>query len=224
MTTAAARPSSAGGALRWPDTRGARDERICTVDGVSHDPSSRGADHRGGGWPVPCCGWTLTAGAAVAPGSRGHRRVYRARCPDHSAGHSRLSAGLTAGRWFRRRRDLRLIAAFAGPGGWIDCQKILMAGRGSGHPGVPPRLAGRLDLATHPRAAFAVRVRNPLRLMGYAARCRSALAVVSRGVAGLTELSAGGGGRSSPMPTKRVKAAGPAPPDGGQPRGPRCRA
>lgn len=34
------------GALRWPDTRGARDERICTVDGVSHDPASRGADHR----------------------------------------------------------------------------------------------------------------------------------------------------------------------------------
>ena len=109
---------------------------------------------------------------------------------------------------FGDARDPRLIAAFAGPGGWIDCQKILMAGRGSGHPGVPPRLAGRPDLTTHPRAALAVRVRDPLRLMGYAARCRSALAVVSRGVAGLTELSAGGGGRSYPPADEKGESGG----------------
>jgi hypothetical protein len=59
-----------------------------------------------------------------------------------------------------------------------------------------------------PRAAFAVRVRDPLRLMGYAARCRLALAVVSRGVAGLTELSAGGGGRSYPHADEKGESGG----------------
>ena len=68
-------------------------------------------------------------------------------------------------------------------------------------------LAGQTS-ATHPRAAFAVRVRDPLRLMGYAARCRSALAVVSRGVAGLTELSAGGGGRSYPPADEKGESGG----------------
>ena len=47
---------------------------------------------------------------------------------------------------FGDARDPRLIAAFAGPGGWIDCQKILMAGRGSGHPGVPPRLENGVEI------------------------------------------------------------------------------
>ena len=90
---------------------------------------------------------------------------------------------------FGGAHDPRLIAALAGPGGWIDSLDILMAGRGSGHPGLPPRLAGRSDLSTHSRAAFAARVRDPLRLMGYADQRRSALAVISRGIAGLTELS-----------------------------------
>jgi hypothetical protein len=90
---------------------------------------------------------------------------------------------------FGGAHDPRLIAALAGPGGWIDSLDILMAGRGGGHPGLPPRLADRPDLSTHPRAAFAARVRDPLRLMGYADQRRSALAVISRGIAGLTELS-----------------------------------
>ena len=90
---------------------------------------------------------------------------------------------------FGGAHDPRLITALGGPGGWIDSLDILMAGRGRGHPGVPPRLASRPDLAAHPRAAFAARIRDQSRLLGYEDRRRSALAVISRGVAGLTELS-----------------------------------
>ena len=85
--------------------------------------------------------------------------------------------------------DPRLITALAGPDGWIDSLDMLMAGRGTGRAGEPPRLVGRPDLATHPRAAFAVRLRDQVRPMGYADRSRSALALISCGIAGLTELS-----------------------------------
>ena len=84
--------------------------------------------------------------------------------------------------------DPRLITALAGPGGWIDSLDIVMAGRGSGHAGQPARLVDRPDLATHPRAAFAARIRDEARPMGYPGRDRAALAVLSRGIAGLTEL------------------------------------
>jgi hypothetical protein len=83
----------------------------------------------------------------------------------------------------------RLIAALAGPGGWIDCLDMVMAGRGSGQPGRPPRLADRPDLATHPRAVFAAQTRDQPRPLGYPDHGRGALAVISRGIAGLTELS-----------------------------------
>jgi hypothetical protein len=90
---------------------------------------------------------------------------------------------------FGGANDPRLITALAGSGGWIDCLDMLMAGRGDGHPDVPPRLAGRPDLAAHPRAAFATRIRDQPRVLGYADPGRTALAVISRGIAGLTELS-----------------------------------
>jgi hypothetical protein len=66
---------------------------------------------------------------------------------------------------------------------------MLMAARGTGRAGVPPRLADRPDLATHPRAQFAAGIRDRLRPMGYPDRRRSALASIGRGIAGLTELS-----------------------------------
>jgi hypothetical protein len=90
---------------------------------------------------------------------------------------------------FGGAHDPRLITALAGPGGWIDSLDILMAGRGTGHADAPPRLADRPDLAAHPRAAFAARIRDQPRLLGYEDPGRTALAVISRGVAGLTELS-----------------------------------
>jgi GNAT superfamily N-acetyltransferase len=90
---------------------------------------------------------------------------------------------------FGGAQDPRLITALAGPGGWIDCLDMVLAGRGSGQPGQPPRLTGRPDLAAHPRAVFAAQTRDQARPLGYPGRRRSALAVISRGIAGLTELS-----------------------------------
>jgi hypothetical protein len=85
--------------------------------------------------------------------------------------------------------DPRLISALAGPDGWIDALDMLMAGRGTGRAGVPPRLVDRPDLASHPRARFAATLRDAPRVLGYPDPHRSALAIISRGVAGLTELS-----------------------------------
>jgi hypothetical protein len=89
--------------------------------------------------------------------------------------------------------DPRLISALAGPDGWIDCLDVLLAGRGTGNnagpDGASTRLVDRPDLAAHPRARFATEIRDRLRVLGYPDRRRSALAVISTGLAGLTELS-----------------------------------
>lgn len=134
--------------------------------------------------------------------------------------------------------DPRLVAALAGPDGWIDSLDVLLSGRGTGEaaradprpghrPGAAggragsadgragsaggragaadgraagsadgktsgtdagPRLVDRPDLAVHPRAQFAARIRDRRRVLGYPDRGRSALAVISTGLAGLTEL------------------------------------
>lgn len=102
--------------------------------------------------------------------------------PDH-----RLSALGADG--FGGAHDPRLIAALAGPQGWIDCLDMLMAARGTGQPGTRPPLIDRPDLATCPRAEFAARIRSHPRVLGYPDRDRSALAIISQGIAGLTELS-----------------------------------
>lgn len=126
--------------------------------------------------------------------------------------------------------DPRLVAALAGPDGWIDSLDVLLAGRGTGKAaraglrpghgagaaggsagsadgsagsadgkagsadgraggtGAGPRLVDRPDLAAHPRAQFAAQIRDRRRVLGYPDRGRSALAVISTGLAGLTEL------------------------------------
>ena len=93
--------------------------------------------------------------------------------------------------------DPRLIAALAGPDGWIASLDVLLASRGTGQPAGPvapvrpagPRLVDRPDLATHPRVQFAAQIRDQPRILGYPDLRRSALAVVSRGLGWLTELS-----------------------------------
>ena len=101
--------------------------------------------------------------------------------------------------------DPRLIAALAGPDGWIASLDVLLAGGGTGQPGAAgpagagpasagpasagPRLMDRPDLAAHPRVQFAAQIRDQPRILGYPDLRRSALAVVSRGLGGLTELS-----------------------------------
>jgi hypothetical protein len=90
---------------------------------------------------------------------------------------------------FGGAHDPRLVTALAGPGAWIDSLDMLMACHGTGSEGAPPALADRPDLATHPRARFAAELRRQPRLLGYHDQRRCALAIVSRGIAGLTELS-----------------------------------
>jgi hypothetical protein len=94
---------------------------------------------------------------------------------------------------FGGAHDPRLVVALAGPDGWIDALDVLLAGRGTGDatradPRPGPRLVDRPDLAAHPRARFAAEIRHRRRVLGYPDRGRSALAVISTGLAGLTEL------------------------------------
>src|SRR5262249_41329686 len=90
---------------------------------------------------------------------------------------------------FGGAHDPRLIAALAGPDGWIDARALLLAGRGPGRPGVAPGRPGRPARAAHPRGGFAARIRDEPRVLGYPDPGRSAVATISRGMAGLTELS-----------------------------------
>jgi RimJ/RimL family protein N-acetyltransferase len=63
---------------------------------------------------------------------------------------------------------------------------ILMAAWGSG---TTPRLIERPDLTSHARAKFAVEIRDDTRVLGYRDKTQSSLAIIGRGIGGLTELS-----------------------------------
>jgi GNAT superfamily N-acetyltransferase len=82
--------------------------------------------------------------------------------------------------------DPRLINALAGPDGWIDSLDLVLVARGTGRPG---RLVDRPDLAGHPRARYAAEIRSVSRVLGYPAAERAAVAIIARGLGGLTELS-----------------------------------
>lgn len=121
---------------------------------------------------------------------------------------------------FGGAHDPRLVAALAGPDGWIDSLDALLVARGRGGPEV---LVPRPDLADHPRAVHARSKRTALRVLGRATG--SDVAVLARGVAGLTELSmelepahrGGGAGRTlvadalRSVPEGEVVVAGVAP-------------
>lgn len=116
---------------------------------------------------------------------------------------------------FGGAHDPRLIAALVGADGWVDSLDVLLAGWGTGSPGLPPRLVDRPDLATHPRTQFAAEVRDDLRILGYADPGRSAVVVLSQGLAGLRELSfetelehRGGGGAALVRDALRTVPAG----------------
>lgn len=90
---------------------------------------------------------------------------------------------------FGGAHDPRLVSALAGPDGWIDSLDALLARRGTGAADVVPRLVPRPDLADHPRVGFAARIRDDLEVLGHPDPDRSAVAILSRGLAGLRELS-----------------------------------
>jgi len=84
--------------------------------------------------------------------------------------------------------DPRLVAALAGDGGWIDSLDALLVTRATGRP-AGTGLVPRPDLADQPRARLAAELRDDVRVLGRADDTDPTVAVVSRGVAGLTELS-----------------------------------
>jgi hypothetical protein len=89
----------------------------------------------------------------------------------------------------------RLVAELAGPRGWIGSLDLLLVARGASTPGpltpsAPgPSLVPRPDLSGHPRVAYAGRFRDNLVVLGLPEPERTAVAIVGRGVAGLTEIS-----------------------------------
>jgi hypothetical protein len=90
----------------------------------------------------------------------------------------------------------RLIAEIAGPRGWIGSLDVLLVGRGGAvpsrhraHATKPPSLVPRPDLSGHPRVAYAGRLRSELSVLGFDDGTRTAVVILGRGVAGLTELS-----------------------------------
>lgn len=90
---------------------------------------------------------------------------------------------------FGGAHDPRVMAALAGTAGWIDSLDLLLARRGTASETPSGALVARPDLSGHPRARFAMRLRERPRVLGYPEASRSAVAILSRGVAGLTELS-----------------------------------
>jgi hypothetical protein len=96
-------------------------------------------------------------------------------------------AGLGAN-GFGGAHDPRLIVALAGETGWIDSLDVLLVARGDGSR-TGTGLVDRPDLGAHPRVDFAGRVRDAPRILGYPDPARSSVAIVSTGLAGLTELS-----------------------------------
>lgn len=87
---------------------------------------------------------------------------------------------------FGGAHDPRLVSAVAGPGSWIDSLDAVLVARGAGG---RPVLVDRPDLADHPRVAFAAAVRDELWVLGRADPACRDVVIVSRGLAGLTELS-----------------------------------
>src|SRR6266568_6903289 len=105
---------------------------------------------------------------------------------------------------FGGAQDPRVVTAIAGPAAWIDSLDVLMAARGAGgaagpgpgrtgaglagggpEPAPGGRLTARPDLAGHRRAQFDARIRDRRLVLGYPDRQRSAVVVVSTGLAGL---------------------------------------
>lgn len=80
----------------------------------------------------------------------------------------------------------RLVAALAGPEGWIDSIDAVLLGRGTGQ---PSPLVERPDLVGSPRVLHALGVRDVERVLGYPDPTDCSVVIVSRGLGGLPELS-----------------------------------
>lgn len=90
---------------------------------------------------------------------------------------------------FGGAHDPRLVATLAGRDGWIDSLDVLLTARGTGGADGTSGLVPRPDLAGHQRVRFATDVRDDVTVLGFPDPARSAVVILSRGIAGLRELS-----------------------------------
>lgn len=90
---------------------------------------------------------------------------------------------------FGGAHDPRLISALAGPKGWIDSVDAIVVGRGRRPIDGRTVLVPRADLADHPRVRHAWEIRSEPEAFGYPDPARRSVAILSRGLGGLIELS-----------------------------------
>jgi hypothetical protein len=154
------------------------------VEPVVHPLASMIADAADGRFPLSDGGWQLMPtwrpGLAAVVAFTGHAILAG---PPWISDERLVALGMNG---YGGAHHPRLVAELAGPGGWIDSLDALLVGRGAGSPG---SLVERPDLESHPRVSFARELRDDIRVLGYPVTQRSDLAVVSRGIAGLPELS-----------------------------------
>lgn len=86
---------------------------------------------------------------------------------------------------FGGAHDPRLMVEIAGDGGWIDSLDVLLVASGTGG---TSGLVPRPDLMSHPRAQLAAGLRDDIVVLGHHDN-DAAIVILSRGVAGLAELS-----------------------------------
>ncbi len=143
-----------------------------------------------GGWDL-ARPWRDDVGAVLA--FTGHAVVVPPSAVDH-ASLTHLGIG-----GFGSAHAPHVITALAGPGGWIDNLDVLQirvparAVHGERH----ATLVDRPDLADHPRARYARRLRDDVRVLGLADGSR-ALVTLGRGIGGLLEVGIETGGTGDP--------------------------
>lgn len=93
---------------------------------------------------------------------------------------------------FGGAHDPRVITTLAGEGAWIDSLDALLVAQGTRavvSRSDESRLVARPDLAVHPRARLAARLRDDVDVWGRSDGTDSVVVTLSRGVGGLRELS-----------------------------------
>ncbi len=100
----------------------------------------------------------------------------------------------------------RVVTALAGPDGWVDSLDVVLVARGRGG---PVSLVEREDRRDHPRARYAGRLRDDVRVMSDAAD--TGLVTLGTGLGGLAEISIEvtrpGRGDARALLTQAVEAA-----------------
>lgn len=107
--------------------------------------------------------------------------------------------------------DPRVIAALAGPQGWMEALDVILVGGLDAscvdRPNDGLELVERADLMSHPRAQFASAIRQNVRALGVQDPACTSVVTVGRGVAGLPEIGIELDESTGPNGTALVAAA-----------------